>query len=544
MRLAAVLSKLLLLTLLTSCEDETIVDQATRDGILIIGNSNEPKGLDPHLVSGVLESNIIRALFEGLTLGHPSEDGVALPGAAARWEANGDFTVWTFHLRPDGKWSDGAPVTARDFLFSYRRLLTPTLPAEYSEMLFFIKNARAFNKGEITDFAEVGVEAVDDFTLKLTLRGPVPFLPEITKHYTWYPVPKHIVTKYGRIDTPFTDWTDPGKLVSNGPFQLKSWRVNHYFEVERNPHYWDAASVGLNGIRYLPTTNIYTEARMFLDGQIHATYTLPPEMIDYAREHIPEMLRQEPYVGVRFMRVNTRRKPLDDPKVRHALAAAIDRQSIIENILRGGQQPASGIVPPFGNYQSPNRIHFDPERARRLLEESGYTTSSGFPDITFLTTDRDSARRMAEAIQAMWREHLGINVRIVQREWITYLQRQYDSDFDICAGGWIGDYLDPTTFLEMWLADGGNNNTGWASEDYMNLLRKAENTADPAARLRTLAEAETILLEDLPVIPNYWYTTNYLLRPEVQNWHPLLLNNHPFKFVELVPSGSKVPGQK
>ena len=533
MRLANLLPIFLAGTLVLSCENRTTVEKANEEGLLIIGNSNEPKGLDPHLVSGVLESNIIRALFEGLAVDHPSEDGTPLPGAARTWEPNEDFTVWTFHLRPEGKWSDGAPVTAHDFVFSYKRLLTPTLPAEYSEMLYFIQGAEAYNKGKTTDFSEVGAKAIDDFTLEITLRGPTPFLPEITKHYTWYPIPKHVVMKWGRIDTPFTDWTDVGNIQSNGPFQLKSWMVNHHIEVERNPHYWDARTVKLNGIRYLPTTNIYTEARMFLDGQLHATYTLPPEMIDYARETVPEMLRQEPYVGVRFMRVNTLREPLNNPKVRHALAAAIDRESIIQNILRGGQQPASGIVPPFGDYQTPDRIKFDPELARKLLEESGYSSTGGFPDITFLTTDRDSARRMAEAIQAMWREHLGINVRIIQREWITYLQKQYDSDFDICSGGWIGDYLDPTTFLEMWLPNGGNNNTGWARPEYRALLRKAENTAAPATRLKILAEAETLLLEDLPVIPTYWYTTNYLIRPEVKNWNPLLLNNHPFKFVEL-----------
>ena len=380
-----------------------------------------------------------------------------------------------------------------------------------------------------------GVEALDDYTLHISLRGPIPYLPEITKHSTWYPVPRHVVLKYGAVDEPFTAWTEPGNIESNGPFQLKSWRVNHHIEVERNPCYWDAQSVGLNGIRYLPITNFYTEARMLLDGQMHMTYTLPPEMIVYAREHCPEMLRQEAYVGVRFLRVNTRKPPLDNPKVRHALAAALDRKSIIDNILRGGQKPAHGITPPFGNYKTPARVKFDPELARRLLAESGYSSTSGFPDINLLTTDRDSARRMAEAVQAMWRQHLGINIRIIQREWSTYLQRQYDADFDICASGWIGDYLDPTTFLEMWIKDGGNNNTGWGSDEYTALLRKAEHTIDPAQRLATLAEAETILLEELPVIPNYWYTTNYLIRPEVKGWRPLLLNNHPFKSVELRP---------
>lgn len=533
MRIAKALLTLSTGLLIASCENRTSVEKATEAGILVIGNSNEPKGLDLHLVSGVLESNIIRALFEGLCVEHPSEDGIALPGAAASWSANDDFTVWTFKLQPEGQWSDGVPVTAHDFVFSYQRMLHPKIPAKYSDMLYFIKGAEDYNKERNPDPNSIGARAIDDHTLEITLRGPTPFLPEITKHYTWYPVPRHIVLEYGEIYSAFTDWTDPGNMESNGPFKLKSWNPTHHIEVERNLHYWDAKTVSLNGIRYLPISNTYTESRMFLDDQIHMTYTLPPEMIPYAQEHMPEMLRQEPYVGVRFMRVNTLNKALDDPRVRHALAAAINQSALIDGVLRGGQLPAHGITPPFGDYVTPNAVNFDPEKARKLLADAGYPGGKGFPEFKFLTTDRDAGRRNAEAFQAMWKEHLGINIRIEQREWTTYLQRQYDADYDICAGGWIGDYLDPTTFLEMWIKDGGNNNTAWSSKEYEAKLREAENTADAKRRLEILAEAETILVTDLPVIPVYWYTTNYLLRPEVEGWEPLLLNNHPFKFVRL-----------
>ena len=658
------------LLLLASCDPRSDVERANEEGILIIGNSNEPKGLDPHLVSGVLESNIIRALFEGLCVEDPSQDGIARPGAAASYEVSEDFTAWTFHLQPDGKWSDGIPVTAHDFVFSYRRLLSPdpNWPAKYAEMLYFIENGEnysknrrgqilmardasfptswetlskanfegdsdldlaafaekgifglnekekdaigkylpaptqsnlekandapfdklsseerrlrlnakgldALNKKELTyltnhpeafvwpdslsteareaavarlleyagkdlwDQARVGVTAIDDFTLEVQLRGPVPFLPEITKHYTWYPVPRHIILKHGEINTAFSSqWTKLGNIVSNGPFKLKEWRTNHVLEVERNPEYWDSETVQLNGIRYLPISNYYTETRMFGDEQLHVTYTIPSELIPFAKENYSNEIRQEPYVGVRFLRSNIRRAPFDNPKVRRAFALAIDQQAICEKILQGGQKPASGIVPPFGDYEPPGLIGFDPKKARQLLEDSGYKAASSFPDITILTTDSDSGRREAEALQAMWKEHLGINIRIVQREWTTYLQKQYDADFDLCVGGWIGDYLDPTTFLEMWIKDGGNNNTGWDSEDFENLLRKAENTADVPERMSTLAQAETRLLEDTPVMPIYWYTTNYLIRPEVKNWQPLLLNNHPFKFVRFEES--------
>lgn len=322
-------------------------------------------------------------------------------------------------------------------------------------------------------------------------------------------------------------------MVSNGPFQLKTWDTNHLIEVTRNPEYWDADKVSLNGIRYLPISNPYTETRMFTDDQLHVTYSVPSELIDFAKENYADQLRQEPYVGTRFLRANTASKPLNNPLVRRAFALAIDRVAICEKILLGGQQPASGIVPPFGNYEAAGTITFDPERAKQLLKESGYQSASSFPELTILTTDRDTSKREAEALQAMWKKHLGINVRIEQREWQTYLQRVYGSDYDFAAGGWIGDYLDPTTFLEMWIKDGGNNNTGWSSQDYEALLKKAENTGDAAERVELLQSAEALLLADTPILPIYWYTTNYLIRDEVKNWDPLLLNNHPFKFVSL-----------
>jgi oligopeptide transport system substrate-binding protein len=648
------------------------VQIANEENILIVGNSGEPKGLDPHLVSGVLESNIIRALFEGLCVEDPDKDSSSLPGVAKNWTPNEDSTEWIFELNPEAKWSDGVPVTAKDFVFSYRRLLSPDpdWPAEYAEMLYFLKNGEAYHrshfgnilcgndpdfpvkwkilkesnfkgdpklklsnfvgktfsdlderdlkkfasylsegqqvdltqlsatkvetekltevekriffnskgidnlnksdlkllkqntsilnwadqvpeevrqlvleriikhheagKPNLWDKAEVGVTALDDFTLKINLRGPIPFLPEITKHYTWYPVPKHVILKHGKINTAYqSPWTRVENIVSNGAFKLKTWRTNHFLEIERNNYYWDRDNVYLDGVRYLPIKNYYTETRMFGDEQLHLTYTVPSELIPMAKEKYPAQLRQEPYVGVRFLRVNNRKEPLNDPKVRRAFALSIDQKSICEEILQGGQTPASGIVPPFGNYKPPGVIHFDPEKAKILLAESGYESTSSFPEISLLTTNSDSGLREAEALQAMWQKHLGIKVRIMQREWTTYLQKQYDADYDICVAGWIGDYLDPTTFLEMWITDGGNNNTGWGSNEFEDLLNKAENTTDVATRMEILSQAEQTILNDTPVLPIYWYTTNYLIRPEVKGWNPLLLNNHPFKSVKI-----------
>lgn len=605
--------------LLAACGGPSPVDEATAEKTLLLGNASEPQGLDPHLVSGVIESNIIRALFEGLCAEHPSENGTPLPGAAESWVPNEDFTEWTFHLREDGQWSDGEPLTAHDFIFSFQRILNPRLGSEYSFMLYYIigaedyhqsrrtktlvkdhpdlpvswetietevnlsgdetaeegsfdrkgldhlgleelkqlradlglftwpealdEEARLFLVDQLITFDESGeslwdrigvaATAVDDHTLHLKLRAPMPFLPELTKHYTWFPVPKHSLLAHGTADDRFSEWTRPGNLVSNGAFTLKSWRINDHIEVVKNPRYWDAGTVDLNAVRYFPITNVYSEARMFYNDQLHITYTLGPELIRYSQERYPDQTRNELYLGTYFIRCNTTHPPLDDPRVRLALSLAIDQQAIIDNVLQGGQMPALGLVPPSGEYESPELVRFDPEEARRLLAEAGFPNGEGFPDIRFLTTDRESAKRTAEALQGMWKQHLNLSIGIDQMEWATYLATMFKKEYDLAAGGWIGDYLDPTTFLDMWIRDGGNNRTGWYSDEYEAILREAEQISDPLARYQKLQQAERLFLEERPVLPLYWYTRNYLIHEHVKGWHPLLLDNHPLKFVRL-----------
>lgn len=518
---------------LASCQKETAVERANRDGIMLVGNSAEPKALDPQLVTGVIESKIIGALFEGLVADDPECDDAMPPGAAVSWEHNEDMTAWTFHLRPDGRWSDNTPLTAHDFVFAYRRMLTPDLAAPYAEMLYFIDGAEAFNKGEVEDFGQVGVRADDDFTLALRLREPVPFLPSLTRHYTWFPVPRHVVLQHGEIADRFTPWSELGNLVGNGPFQLAEWRFHDVIEVERNPYYWDAGNVGLEGIRFLPIENPYTESRAFLAGQLHTTYTLPPDLVDTMAEEYPQFLRQEPYVGTTFVRLNTTRPGLDNPLVRQAMSLAIDRELLCEHIFEG-YTPARSFTPKMGAYEPAPVLGFDPEKARTLLAEAGFPDGKGFPRYSMLIS-RPSARASAEALQAMWKEHLNILVDIQNKDWGSYISAQQSLEFDMASAGWIGDYLDPTTFLNMWTEGNGNNNTGWHSDGYEELLEKAALQPDPTERNRLLAEAETVLMKEQPILPVSWYARNYLHRPEVKGWHPLLLDNHPWKAISLDP---------
>ncbi|MEY3895729.1 MAG: hypothetical protein RLZZ214_1249 [Verrucomicrobiota bacterium] len=520
--------------LLGACQKESQVDRATREGILLVGNANEPKGLDPHIVSGVLEANILRALFEGLIANDPEHDTSNPPGAALEVIPDATSTVWTAKLRPDGKWSDGMPITARDFAFSYERILTPELGAKYAEMLYFLKGAEDFNNGKTTDFSTVGVEVVDDDTLRLTLRGPTPYFREVLKHYTWTAVPRHVVLKHGTIGQRGNPWSRPENIVGNGPFKLKSWRRTDHIEVERNPFYWNAANVTLNGVRFLPVTNLYTEGRMFRDGQLHVTYGATPEVVDLMKKEHPAELRQEPYVGAVFYRLNTTRKPLDDLRVRQALAFAVDREVLCDNVFRGFK-PAYAITPPMGDYDPPHIAGFDKEKARRLLAEAGYPGGKGFPRLKVLISSRETAATLAQALQAMWRETLGIEVEIENKEWNAYLVATQELDYDIAYGGWIGDYLDPLSFLEMWTPGNGNNNTGWDSPALVGLLHKSFTETDATRRFDLLHQAEKILIEDAPIIPIAWYARNYLVHPSVEGWHPLLLANNPYQFIRLVP---------
>lgn len=524
--------------LLFSCQQESQVDKATREGILLIGNSADPKSLDLQVVSGVIESNVMRALYEGLVQFHPTEDLGAPPGAALSVTPDETYTVWTVKLRPEAKWSDGTPVTSEDFRFSYERLLTPSFGAKYAEMLYFLEGAEEFNKRETPDFSSVGFEVTDPYGFVLTLRGPTPFFKEILKHYTWFPVPKHQVLKFGKIDMVGNPWSRVENLVSNGPFRIKSYRRNHHIEVERNPNYWDAENISLNGIRFLPISNSFTEARMFRDGQLHITNTAAPEVVDLMKREDPEMLRQEPYLGTVIYRYNNNRKPLDDVRVRMALSLTIDREALCDSVFRGFD-PAYGMTPPMGDYDPPHGIELNPEKAKKLLAEAGFPDGEGFPRLKLLIASRETNAALATAIQAMWREHLNVEVEIENKEWSAYMVAMQELDYDIIGGGWIGDYIDPLTFLEMWTAGNGNNRTGWESEPFGAKLKESFQANNPADRYRLLHEAEKILLNDSPATPISWWGKNYLIHPSVKGWEPLLLDNHPYTNVRLVPQPAK-----
>ncbi len=530
------------LLLLPGClKQGTVVQQGNREQILHRNLGYEITGLDPHLVTGIAETAVLDALFEGLV----SEDPVDLhpvPGVAERWDISPDGLTYTFFLRADARWSNGEPVTAADFVASYRRILTPSLGADYASLFYALRGAEAFHKGLTHDFASVGVAAPDARTLRLTLDHPTAYFLTLLTQIAWRPVPIATIEKYGSPYERGTDWTRPGRLVGNGPFTLKTWRPNQVIVVEKSPTYWDAATVRLQAIHFHPIDSVDTEERSFRAGQLHITDSLPIGKIDSYRHDAPQFLRIDPYLGTYYYLLNTTRPPLNDVRIRRALSLAVDREAIVNKILHGGQQPAFSFTPPgTAGYQPPSRFAAPAsmtaalEAARQLLKDAGFEGGKGLPPIELLYPNSENHRLLAEAVQEMWRRELGIDVRLANQELkVTFASRRTGA-FQILRASWIGDYLDPSTFLDVFRSDSGNNFSGWSSPAYDAALFAAARTPDPAARNALFQQAESLLLDAAPIIPIYFYTHVFLIQPSVKGWHPTLLDHHPYKYVWLEP---------
>jgi oligopeptide transport system substrate-binding protein len=461
-------------------------------------------------------------------------DGHPVPGAAESWEISPDATVYTFHLRKNAVWSNGDPVTAHDFVDAYQRILTPSLGSEYAYMHYVVTNAEAFNTGKLKDFSLTGYKALDDYTLQVTLNSSTPYFLSLLMHHSWYPVHLPTIRKYGDPFERGNKWTRPGRYVGNGPFVLDKWHVNDVIVVGKSPTYWDRARVRLNKIYFYPIESDDTEERAFRSGQLHLTETLPPSKIAYYKANLPEWLDIHPYLGTYFYRINVTRPPLNDKRVRRALALAIDREAIVKDVTRGGQMPAYFFTPPgTAGYTCRAQLKEDVTEARRLLAEAGYPEGRGFPTVKVLFNTLESHQKIAEALQQMWKKNLGIDVQLGNEEWKVYLDAQRTMDYQICRMAWIGDYDDPNSFLDMWLTGGGNNETGWSNPEYDKLIEQAARTHDPSARFEVFQKAEAILLDEMPLIPIYFYTRVHLQRPEVKGWFPTLLDNHPYKYVFL-----------
>jgi oligopeptide transport system substrate-binding protein len=542
-RACAVLA-MLALALTAGCGPrETPVERATRAGILLLGNNSDPSSLDPQIIETLSDSRISEALFEGLTVPDP----VTLeprPGVAQSWEYDDKTLTWTFHLRPEARWSNGDPVTARDFVFSYRRILTPALGADYANMLYPIKNAKAFNTGQLKDFAQVGVHAVDDHTLRIQLEHPTSYFLALTYHQTFLPVHPATILKFDAFTRRDAKWTRPGALVGNGPFVLTKYVLGDVVEVRKNPLYWNAANVRLNGVNFYPTSNLDAEERAFRNGLLHVTYTIPLTKIAAYRDSHSPYLRIMPVYAHYFYTINTRKPPLNDPRVRLALNLAIDRKSLAENVVRGGQTPAYSLTPSSPQYTSRTQLSENITEGRRLLAEAGYPEGKGFPPVELLYNTSEGHRAVAEAIQQMWKVNLGVQVTLANVAAPAWMNRRSQADYQIIRAGWYADYLDPSSFLELFTSDNPMEESGWSNPQYDTLITAAANETDPAKRMEDFQQAEAILMKGLPIIPLYDYTTTILIRPEVRGYENNLLDLHPYPGIYFDPKATSPEPQK
>lgn len=521
------------LFIFTACTPKkSIVDRGLESQTLHVGNGAEPQELDPHIITGISEIKILSALFEGL-VGQNPEDLSPVPGSAETWNVSADGKTYTFHLHPDLEWSNGDPLTANDYAFSFQRMLQTDLGAPNAYLLFILENAQAYHIGK-TDFDQVGVTVIDDHTLELQLENPTPYFLNLLSHPAWYPVHKDTLSKSGNPLSRASGWTRPGTIVSNGPFKLKDWRVNEFIIVESNEKYWDKDTVRLKQIWFYPTESRFAEERMFRNGQLHITEAMPTALVKQYRNEQNPALQIDPYLGTFSVQLNTLNPPLEDPRVRKALSLVIDRQQIVDTVTQGDQQPAWNFTPPgtngfIANIPGEKNI----EQARKLLAEAGYPEGKGFPEFTYLYNTSENNKAIAETLQQMWNTTLGIHIKLENQEWKVFTQTRETGGFDLLRSSWIGDYLDPNTFMDVWTSSSGNNFTGWSSAEYDELIRHAGIESNVTKRFALFQAAEVILNNEQPIIPLYFYTSVYLKHKTVKGYHPTLLNLHPWKHVYL-----------
>jgi len=525
------------LVLVSGCsENVTPVDSGLEKQIYHHGNGSEPQGIDPHIVTGVPEHHILISLCEGLTIPNPNpkDSNGYIPGTAESWSISEDGKEYIFKLNKNAKWSNGEPVTADDFVWSWKRILTASLGSQYPDMLYYLEGAYEYHNGLTNNFDEVGVKALDTHTLKVNLKNPTPFFIGLLSHYSTWPVHKETVLKYGDIDDRNGEWTRPGNFVCNGPFQLKTWELNNKIVVEKNPYYYDASIVRLNEIHYYPVSNVMTEDRMFRAGQLHLTSSFPTQKCPMYIEEKNPTFKIDPYMGTYFYRINTENKALSDVRVRKALAYSIDRKLLVDKVTQCGQIPAYSFTPPGSNgYQPSTEIPYDPILAKELIAAAGYSPENPFPKLEILFNTNEGHRKVALAIQQMWQNELGIEVELVNQDWKVYLSREMVGDFQISRAGWIGDYEDPNTFLDLMRPNRGNNKTGWEDMDFDALIEKANTINNQKKRYELLNKAEKILIENMPVIPLYTYVRVYQLSSDVKGFYPHILDHHHPKFIYL-----------
>ncbi|RTP89288.1 oligopeptide ABC transporter substrate-binding protein OppA [Enterobacter asburiae] len=485
---------------------------------LVRNNGAEVQSLDPHKIEGVPESNVNRDLFEGLLV--TDVDGHPAPGVAEKWE-NKDFKVWTFHLRKDAKWSDGTPVTAEDFVYSWQRLANPTTASPYASYLQYghIANIDDIIAGKkpVTD---LGVKAIDANTFEVTLSEPVPYFYKLLVHPSVSPVPKSAVEKFGE------KWTQPVNIVTNGAYKLKDWVVNERMVLERNPQYWDNAKTVINQVTYLPISSEVTDVNRYRSGEIDMTYNnMPIELFQKLKKEIPKEVHVDPYLCTYYYEINNQKAPFTDVRVRTALKLALDRDIIVNKVKNQGDLPAYSYTPPYtdgAKLTEPDWFKQTQEQrnaeAKKLLAEAGYTADKPLT-FSLLYNTSDLHKKLAIAVASIWKKNLGANVKLENQEWKTFLDSRHQGTFDVARAGWCADYNEPTSFLNTMLSDSSNNTAHYKSPAFDKLigdtLKTTLKTTDEAQRTELYSKAEQQLDKDSAIVPVYYYVNARLVKPWV-----------------------------
>lgn len=501
--------------------------------VLRRGNAGEPETLDPHRAMSVTASNVLRDLYEGLVT--EAADGSLIPGAAESWTISDDGRVYTFRLRSDGRWSNGDPVTAADFEYGLQRSANPATLSEYSVMLFPIENAQAVVAGELPP-DRLGVRALDAATLEIRLHSPTPYFLGLLTHASTYPVHRPSVEAAGTAG-----FARPGRLVGNGPFVLREWVVQSHIRLVRNREYREDRSTRLDEVWFYPIDNYEAELQRYRTGAIDITYDIPNRQVGWLRKNLADELRIAPYLGSYYFGFNLTRPPFqDNPELRRALSLALDRDILTAKVTGAGEIAAYTWVPPIPGYESPVPEWADwtqEERnaeARRLYAQAGYSPERPLRMQLLYNTDNNH-RRLCVAMAAMWREVLGVQTELLNQEWQVFLQtRRERLDTQIFRAGWIGDYLDPYTFAEILHSRSGLNDVGYDNPRYDALLEQASREADPAVRFGLLAEAERLVVHDVPLIPLYFYVSKRLVKPWVGGYQDNIMNRTPSRYLYLL----------
>ena len=499
------------------------------------GNGAEPETLDVHRSSGVPAANIQRDLFEGLIT--EAADGSFIPGVAEAWTLSDDGTVYTFQLRDSARWSNDEPVTAHDFAYAFRRAVNPATGSDYAFILWPVRNAEGITKGEIAGLDTLGVEVVDTHTLKVTLKAPTPYFIGLLAHHQAFPVHRGTIERHG------DKWTRAGNLVSNGAYRLVDWVPQSHIRLERNPHYWDADGVKIPEVVYHPTEDKNTELKRFRSGELDVTDDVPIDQISWIEKNLATQFHNTAYLGTYYYALNLTESPFrDQPGLRTALALVIDREILTEKVTKGGEIPAYAWVPPGVNDYTGARVEWARlsssdriSRAKLLYADAGYSRENPL-QIQILYNTSDNHKRIAIAIAAMWKQALGVKTELINQEWKVYLATRRTMQFQVVRSGWIGDYNDANTFLELLKGNVGRlNPSGYANSEYDRSMHDAERETDLKARAKLMRTAEGILLKDLPIIPIYHYTTQHMVSPRVGGWVDNVMDVHSTRHLSLSP---------